>query len=175
MFFLPDVTGLNSKSSSELHALLKVSQGFEPTPDLKIWPNDNLAEMSTEFEFLKGITTKEEKMLEKLIKLFPNSCDVLMGADLVIRSEKWQGLRERFDRYRPDGYYPETPWSYIIAVSAFGTPDNEMSTWWNTMFVLPCAGSSSSSAAQKIIGDIEGIMPGHIAGNGGSSRDGSGR
>jgi len=25
--------------------------------------------MSAEFEFLKGITTKEEKMLEKLIKL----------------------------------------------------------------------------------------------------------
>ena len=71
---------------------------------------------------------------------------------------------------------PETPWNYVIAISSFGTPDNEMSTWWNVMYVLPCSGSSTPASAQKVIGDLEGIMPGHLAGEGGSSsRDGPGR
>ena len=120
-----------------------------------------------------GALSRYAKSMEKLAKLFPQSWDVLISTDLLVRSEKWQSLREKYARHQPTGYDDSRPWSYVITCSAFGGPDPEMQNWWNTMVVIPLSKAPNSTAARKIIGDIEGVLPEHLGGRGVIPGDGA--
>ena len=122
----------------------------------------------------RGALNRYGKCIEKLAKLFPNNWDILLTMDVLVRSERWQDLREKYARHLPDGFSDDRPWSYVIACSAFGGPDPDMQAWWSTMVVIPLSKSPSSAAARKTIGDVEGILPEHLAAGGDLLRGGAG-
>ena len=61
--------------------------------------------------------------LKDLATLFPSRWPILISTDLVVRTERWSALKERFDRSPPPGYSPARPWSFIISTSAYGSED----------------------------------------------------
>ena len=75
-------------------------------------------------------------------------------------------LRENYSTLGPEGFDEERPWSYVIALSAYGTPDQEMASWWQNMAVIPCSKAPSASGARKIIDDVEGVLPANLGGRG---------
>ena len=127
----------------------------------------------------QGALGRYQKGIEKLSRLFPHNWDIVLSTDLLVRSERWQALREKYSRHLPMSYDDSNPWGYVIACSAFGGGlDPEMASWWSTMLVIPCSKSSSSAEARKTIGDVEGVMCEHLerarpdlrGGGGGSGR-----
>ena len=120
----------------------------------------------------RGALGRYSKGIEKLTRLFPSSWDIILTSDLLVRSEKWQALREKYSRHGAEGYDVRMPWSYVLSMSAFGSADLEMASWWSTMLVIPCSSTSTSGAAHRLIGDVEGLMPEHLRGRAASSRDG---
>ena len=120
----------------------------------------------------RGALGRYSKGIEKLTRLFPQSWDIIVASDLLVFSEMWQSLREKYGRHGAEGYDDSKPWSFIISMSAFGSVDVEMTTWWSTMLVIPCSSTVTAGAARKLIGDVEGLLPEHLRGRAAGSRDG---
>ena len=104
--------------------------------------------------------------ISKLLKLLPKRWDVLLTTDMVVRSERWGHIREQYERYGPAEYNPKQPWDSVIAGSAFGLFSSLLAAWWQSTFVLPNTLAATSSAAQNMIRDVEG-MPASSSNQGG--------
>jgi len=92
-----------------------------------------------------GNLNKYANGVRQLRSLFDNKWPLILTTDLVVRSERWGRLREDFGRAPPPGFDAETPWDYIIGVSAFGQ-DGPAAKWWETQFLWPASRGISSPA-----------------------------
>ena len=119
----------------------------------------------------RGALSRYVKGIERLTKLFPDRWDVILSTDLIIRSERWESIRENLARFQPSGYDDSAPWSFVIALSAYGSPDAEIANWWANMLVVPCSSTSTSTAARQKIGAIEGITPDQLQQRGPGRRE----
>ena len=94
--------------------------------------------------------------LQELATLFPGKWPVLVTTDLIVRSERWGSLKERFDRAPPVGYDPRRPWSYVISTSAWGSDDQKVQQWWQSRLVLPAAITGSVNQAAALVSALDG-------------------
>ena len=99
--------------------------------------------------------------LKDLATLFPSRWPILISTDLVVRTERWSSLKERFDRTPPPGYNPARPWSHIISMSAYGSEDQKVQTWWNKMVVLPATTTGSVNHTAAVVNAMEGAAVPH--------------
>jgi len=91
----------------------------------------------------------------KLMRLFPDRWAVLLTTDVVVRSERWAAIRERFERDRPRGFDESMPWDAVIAASAYGVERCALAVWWQDYFILPNSLASSAGAASSRIAVVE--------------------
>ena len=94
--------------------------------------------------------------IKELYTLFPSKWPVLVTTDLIVRSERWGSLRERFDRAAPAGYEPSRPWSYVVSTSAWGSEDQKVQQWWQSRLVLPAAITGSVNQTAALVSSLDG-------------------
>ena len=109
-----------------------------------------------------GACSAYKKGIVLLNTLFVGRWPVLLAADLVVRAERWRDLKEDCDRQRPDGYFPERPWEYIIAASAYGGVG--CTNYWEHFVKLPLTLASTNPDAARRVAELEGVdAPGRAA------------